>query len=75
MAVKKNRTLKVYSTHAERKDKQCLHSYTGIYEIKVPMIILKGLWLNECGFRPGTKMNVQCENGKLIITAEEYVDE
>lgn len=34
-----------------------------------PTIMLKGQWLKECGFDIGTKIVVQCENGKLTITS------
>ena len=41
-----------------------------------PAIMLKGLWLKEWGFQEGTRISVQCEDGKLIITrAEQSVTE
>ena len=36
-----------------------------------PSIILKGDWLKETGFDVGGLIQVECENGKLIITPRE----
>lgn len=33
-----------------------------------PTITLKGQWLEMMGFEIGTQIQVQCEDGKLIIT-------
>lgn len=58
MAFKKFRKLKVYgmSDHNWRD---------------TPTIILKGKWLKEMGFDVGGLIQVECEDGKLIITSRE----
>lgn len=33
------------------------------------LIRLKGKWLTSAGFKPGQKVSVQVEQGRLIITA------
>lgn len=55
MAVKKCRNMKNYEQ-------------SGYHYKATPTIILKGLWLKEFGFLEGTQIQVQCEDGKLIIT-------
>ena len=35
-----------------------------------PSLFIKGQWLTEFGFKAGQKVNVHCEEGKLIITPE-----
>jgi formylmethanofuran dehydrogenase subunit D len=34
----------------------------------VPSLFIKGQWLTALGFEAGQKVNVECEEGKLIIT-------
>jgi hypothetical protein len=34
---------------------------------RTPSIILKGQWLEQYGFPSGTKVDVRCLEGKLII--------
>ena len=36
----------------------------------VPVITLKGKWLEELGFHLGDYVQVKCENGQLIITPD-----
>ena len=36
----------------------------------VPVITLKGKWLEELGFHLGDYVRVKCENGQLIITPD-----
>ena len=36
-------------------------------------IILKGDWLEDCGFEPGTPIRVECEGGRLVITRSDEV--
>ena len=58
MAFKKLRKMKVYTASG--------------YNCKdTPTIILKGDWLKETGFNIGNLIQVECENGKLIITPRE----
>lgn len=52
---KNNQTLKVYGMSN--------NSYND-----TPTIIMKGKWLEEFGFKVGQKYNVDCQNGKLIIS-------
>ena len=33
-----------------------------------PTIIMKGEWLKEAGFDIGSLIQMECENGKLVIT-------
>ena len=55
MAFKKFRKMKVYNV-------------SGYNYKDTPTIILKGDWLKETGFDIGSLIQVECENGKLIIT-------
>ena len=58
MAFKKFRKMKVYEA-------------SGYNYKRTPSIILKGDWLKETGFDVGGLIQVECENGKLIITPRE----
>ena len=58
MAFKKFRKMKVYNV-------------SGYNYKDTPTIILKGDWLKETGFDIGSLIQVECENGKLIITPRE----
>ena len=58
MAFKKFRKMKVYEA-------------SGYNYKRTPSIILKGDWLKETGFDIGGLIQVECENGKLIITPRE----
>ena len=40
-----------------------------------PTVMLKGKWLSEFGFDIGTHVKVECEDGRLIITKEEAIEE
>lgn len=60
---KENRNLKVYS------------STTGYKRKEIPMIMLKGAWLQELGFDSDTPISVKCEDGKITITPREPVKE
>ncbi len=66
MAYKENRSLKVYTgTAVSRKT-----SYRMEYKSQ-PQIRIQGDWLTDIGFIPGTRMNVHCEKGRLILTVED----
>lgn len=57
---KKERKMKVYAQ--------------GGYKYKeTATIILKGEWLNDLGFEPGTPIRVECEGGRLVITRENEI--
>ena len=62
----RERKLKVYGVQVERKARSIFAAAKRWLE--VPQIRLQGLWLEEIGFKPGDKFNVQCEEGKLIIS-------
>lgn len=62
MAFKKFRKMKVYNV-------------SGYNYKDTPTIILKGDWLKETGFDIGSLIQVECENGKLIITQREEEEE
>ena len=62
----RERKLKVYGVQTERKARSVFAAARRWLE--VPQIRLQGLWLKETGFKPGDNLNVQCEEGKLIIT-------
>lgn len=59
-AYKKERKMKVYAQSGYR------------YK-ETATIILKGDWLNDLGFEPGTPIRVECEGGRLVITKEDEV--
>jgi len=35
-----------------------------------PKLTLSGKWLQEAGFLPSTLINVEVENGRLVITSQ-----
>lgn len=62
----RNRKMKVYRTYTERKERS-LYAWA-TRPVEIPQIRLQGKWLQETGFKPGDNLNVQCEDGKLVIT-------
>ena len=50
----------------ERKMK--VYAQSGYKYKDTATIILKGDWLEDCGFEPGTPIRVECEGGRLVIT-------
>ncbi len=54
MKDKKNRTLKVYGQ-------------SGYHYKDTPTIVLKGQWLSATGFDIGDKIQVEVENGRLLL--------
>lgn len=56
-----NRTLKVYGMSGNEYN-------------DTPTIMMKGKWLEEFGFKVGQKYNVDCQNGKLIISIKKNTD-
>lgn len=60
MPYKKNRSVKVYEG-SDRNYKP------------LPQIRIQGKWLEEHGFEIGTKLNIECEGGRLIITKADEV--
>lgn len=61
MKAKRFRNMKVYNA-------------SGYQYKNTPTIILKGEWLKEAGFDIGNLIQVECADGKLIITPREEVD-
>ena len=61
------RKLKVYS-RTRRSEGSGFYSPSRYSD--VPSIVLSGHWLNTAGFSIADHINVQVENGKLIITKE-----
>lgn len=52
------------------KNKRILKVYgmSGYRYNDTPTIMMKGKWLEKFGFKVGQKYNVDCQNGKLLIT-------
>ena len=57
---KNNRTLKVYGMSNNRYN-------------DTPTIMMKGKWLEKFGFKVGQRYQVNCHEGKLVITIETSV--
>ena len=57
---KKERKMKVYA--------QSGYKYKDTATIR-----LKGDWLEDCGFEPGTPIRVECEGGRLVITRQDEI--
>lgn len=60
MAYKEYREMKVYEQ-------------SGYHYKPTPAIVLKGKWLEELGFCPGTPLVVKCQGGQLTITPADEV--
>jgi hypothetical protein len=65
----KNRKLKVYETEYQINNPDGF-GYCGEKSVSIPQIRLQVKWLQECGFEPGSQVQIQCERGKLVITKE-----
>ena len=55
----------------ERKMK--VYAQTGYQYKYTSAIVLKGEWLKDCGFKPGTPISVRCESGKIVIVSDEEI--
>ena len=55
----------------ERKMK--VYAQSGYKYKDTATIILKGDWLEDCGFEPGTPIRVECEGGRLVITKRDEI--
>lgn len=40
----------------------------------VPYLRVRGLWLERLGFRPGSRVRVEAERGRLVLTVAEACD-
>ena len=67
--IMKKRKLKVYETEYQINNPNGFW-YCRKKRVSIPQIRLQGKWLQECGFEPGSQVQIQCEQGKLIITLE-----
>lgn len=47
-----------------------VYGMSGYKYQQVPMVMLKGKWLEQLGFAIGDFVSVSCENGKIIITPD-----
>lgn len=57
-----------------KKERQMKVYAQGGYNYKdTATIVLKGQWLEDCGFEPGTPIRVECEGGRLTITRSDEV--
>ena len=61
------RRLTVSHTHQPRRPRRYT-PYPGVY---VPYLRFNGLWLAEAGFPIGSKVRVQVEQGRLVVTPAE----
>lgn len=57
----------------KRERKMKVYAQSGYKYKDTATIILKGAWLEECGFEPGTPIRVECEGGRLVITREDEI--
>ena len=46
-------------------------SITGYKNKDVPALRINGMWLEDLGFHTGDKVNILCEDGKLVIEKSE----
>lgn len=51
-----------------------VYGQSGYKYRNTPTIMLKGLWLEELGFKEGTPITVHCEDGILTITRAELME-
>lgn len=58
------RQLTVSHTHQPRRPRR----YTPYPGVRVPYLRFNGLWLAEAGFPIGSKVRVQVEEGRLVVT-------
>jgi len=57
------RTLKLQANYVPRND------FRKTFAIR-PKVTLTGKWLEEAGFLPSTLINIEVENGRLVITTQ-----
>lgn len=72
MERKNRRNFKVYEISVSSSSGYGYHSMR--YK-SVPQIRMQGKWLEELGFESGSEINVECLDGKLIITKKEAIVE
>jgi len=40
----------------------------------VPYLRVRGLWLERLGFRPGSRVRVEAERGRLVLTVDQQAE-
>jgi hypothetical protein len=60
----RERQLTVSRTYQPRRPRV----YTSRPDVRVPYLRFNGLWLAEAGFPIGSKVHVQVEEGRLVVT-------
>lgn len=51
--------------------KLTVYESSGYHDKPTSTIILKGQWLEKYGFSAGTKVDVKCQDGRLVIVPRE----
>ena len=64
---KNRRSFKVYESSVSSSSG---YDYRKLWYKTVPQIRVQGKWLEELGFESGSEINIECLDGKLIITGE-----
>ena len=72
MERKNRRNFKVYESSVSSSSG---YGYRSMGDKSVPQIRMQGKWLEELGFESGSEINVECLDGKLIITKKEAIAE
>ena len=57
----------------KKEHKLKVYAQSGYKYKNTATIILKGDWLEDCGFEPGTPIRVECEGGRLVITRQDEI--
>ena len=64
-----------YSKRRNMRDKKKhnlkVYGQSGYKYKETPTIILKGQWLKEAGFEIGNRVTLECDNGTIVIKADE----
>lgn len=72
MERKNRRNFKVYESSVSSSKG---YGYRSTRYKGVPQIRMQGKWLEELEFESGSEINVECLDGKLIITKKEAITE
>ena len=57
-------------TVSYRNESRGGRAYGSHRDISVPFLPLSGKWLGELGFQIGTKVEVECREGEIVIRKE-----
>ena len=55
----------------KKKHNLKVYGQSGYKYKETPTIILKGQWLKEAGFEIGNRVTLECDNGTIVIKADE----